>query len=106
MVTIQENKSNSSVKLSSTYLINTSELTIDASSLINKGEEISRLKKEISKLLEEISRVDKKLSNKAFVDKAPEHVINKEEKKKKEHRKVLCMHISFILHARTLHIIN
>lgn len=84
MVTIQENKSNSSIKLSSTYLINTSELTIDASSLINKDEEISRLTKEISKLLEEISRVDKKLSNNAFVDKAPEHVINKEEKKKKE----------------------
>ena len=84
MVTIQEHKSNSSVKLSSTYLINTSELTIDASSLINKDEEISRLTKEISKLLEEISRVDKKLSNNAFVDKAPQHVINKEEKKKKE----------------------
>jgi valyl-tRNA synthetase len=44
--------------------------------LIDTGAEKARLSKEIDKAQAEIDKIDKKLSNKAFTDKAPEKVVN------------------------------
>jgi len=44
--------------------------------LIDKGAEKARLTKEAEKAQTEIDKIDKKLSNKAFTDKAPEKVVN------------------------------
>lgn len=44
--------------------------------LIDKGAETARLTKEAEKAQSEIDKIDKKLSNKAFTDKAPEKVVN------------------------------
>ena len=44
--------------------------------LIDKGAEQARLTKEAEKAQAEIDKIDKKLSNKAFTDKAPEKVVN------------------------------
>ncbi len=44
--------------------------------LIDKGAEQARLTKEAEKAQFEIDKIDKKLSNKAFTDKAPEKVVN------------------------------
>ena len=52
--------------------------------LIDKDKEIERLKKEEKKLIGEIERLDKKLSNKNFVDKAPEKVVEGEREKYKK----------------------
>ncbi|MEP3890505.1 MAG: valine--tRNA ligase [Hellea sp.] len=44
--------------------------------LIDKGAETARLTKEADKAQAEIDKIDKKLSNPAFTDKAPEKVVN------------------------------
>jgi valyl-tRNA synthetase len=44
--------------------------------LIDKTAEKARLTKEAEKAQAEIDKIDKKLSNKAFTDKAPEKVVN------------------------------
>ena len=44
--------------------------------LIDLGAERARLEKEIGKAQAEIEKIDKKLSNPAFTDKAPEKVVN------------------------------
>lgn len=44
--------------------------------LIDLGAEKARLEKEIAKAKDEIEKIDKKLSNPAFTDKAPEKVVN------------------------------
>jgi len=44
--------------------------------LIDKSAEKARLTKEADKAQAEIDKIDKKLSNKAFTDKAPEKVVN------------------------------
>ncbi len=48
---------------------------------INKEQELTRLTKEIEKLKGEIVRIENKLSNEAFITKAPEQVIAKEREK-------------------------
>ena len=52
--------------------------------LIDFKAERARLTKEIEKLQIEIDKVDKKLGNAAFVDKAPEHVINLQKERRAE----------------------
>lgn len=49
--------------------------------LIDKDAELARLNKEIQRLQGEVARVGGKLSNAAFVDKAPPAVIEKERAK-------------------------
>lgn len=61
------------------------EVYLPLSGLIDIGQEISRLEKELKKLDAEVERVDKKLANKGFVDKAPEHVIEEEKEKQKDY---------------------
>lgn len=48
---------------------------------INKEQELTRLTKEIEKLKGEIVRIEHKLSNEAFITKAPEQVMLKSGKK-------------------------
>ncbi|OFI06115.1 valine--tRNA ligase [Clostridium acetireducens DSM 10703] len=57
--------------------------------LVDVEKEIERLNKEKEKLEKEIERVEKKLSNKGFVDKAPEAVVNKEREKGEKYKEML-----------------
>lgn len=57
--------------------------------LIDREKELERLKKEEKKLLGEIERLDKKLSNKNFVERAPEQVVQKERDKHAKYSKLL-----------------
>ncbi|MBP9630466.1 MAG: hypothetical protein KBE03_08350, partial [Leptotrichiaceae bacterium] len=52
--------------------------------LIDKEKEIEKLEKDIEKAEKELDRVLGKLSNEAFVSKAPQEVIQKENAIKKE----------------------
>lgn len=61
------------------------EIYLPLAGLINKEEEIARLEKELNKLNQEVERVQKKLSNPNFVEKAPEHIVDKEREKEKEY---------------------
>ena len=53
---------------------------------INKEAELARLTKEIEKYQNEVKRIENKLSNEAFVAKAPEAVIAKEREKQSEYQ--------------------
>lgn len=57
---------------------------IPVDGLVDFGAERARLTKEIEKLQGEIDKVDKKLGNAAFVDKAPEKVINLQKDRRTE----------------------
>lgn len=61
------------------------EIYLPLAGLINREEEIARLEKELEKLNQEVQRVQKKLSNPNFVEKAPEHVVEKEREKEKDY---------------------
>ena len=52
--------------------------------LVNKDQEISKLNKRLEELNKLIFSIEKKLSNKEFVSKAPENVINGEKNKLKD----------------------
>ncbi|WP_311537169.1 valine--tRNA ligase [uncultured Anaerococcus sp.] len=57
--------------------------------LMDYNKERARLKDEIKKLESEIKRAEGKLSNKGFVDKAPEAVVNKEREKLEGYKDLL-----------------
>jgi len=57
--------------------------------LIDMEKELLRLKKEKKKLEDEVERASKKLINKGFLDKAPEHLIKEEEDKKTKYEEML-----------------
>ena len=52
---------------------------------IDKNLEVSRLQKEIDRLNLELVKVEEKLSNKSFVEKAPEKIVNSQKEKRKEY---------------------
>ncbi|MSS76307.1 MAG: valine--tRNA ligase [Methyloglobulus sp.] len=56
-------------------------ILIPMAGLIDKGAELARLDKEIQRIQADLPRVEGKLSNPAFVDKAPADVIEKEKAK-------------------------
>jgi valyl-tRNA synthetase len=60
------------------------EVFIPLKGLIDIDKEIARLEKEVAVLDKELARVDGKLSNSAFIDKAPVDVIEKERAKQAE----------------------
>lgn len=70
-------------------LIGATELMIPMAGLINKEAELARLAKEIDRLQKECGRIEGKLSNEAFVAKAPEAVIGKEREKLAEYKNQL-----------------
>lgn len=57
--------------------------------LVDIAKEIERLQKEKEKLIKEVERVEKKLSNKGFVDKAPQKVIEEEKEKQVKYKTML-----------------
>lgn len=62
-------------------LVGNVEVLVPMAGFINKETELARLNKEIEKMINEIKRIEGKLSNEAFVAKAPEAVIAKEREK-------------------------
>ena len=75
--------------LSATALVGDMEVLVPMAGLIDKGAELARLDKEIARLQGEVQRVGGKLSNAAFVDKAPAEVIEKERAKLAEAEQAL-----------------
>ncbi len=75
--------------LSATALVGEMEVLVPMAGLIDKGAELARLDKEIQRLQGEVQRVGGKLSNAAFVDKAPAEVIEKERAKLAEAEQAL-----------------
>ena len=71
-------------KLVGFKLVETTEIYIPLADLINKEKEIAKLEKDIEKTQKELDRVLGKLSNEAFVSKAPQAVIDKENAIKEE----------------------
>lgn len=71
----------SEAPFSVTKLVGGTELLIPMAGFIDKATELARLTKELEKLNGEIARIENKLSNEAFVVKAPEQVIAKEREK-------------------------
>ena len=70
-------------------VIDGAEILIPMEDLIDFEAEILRLESEKSKLEKEVDRVEKKLSNKKFVDKAPEKIVNEERAKGEKYREML-----------------
>jgi valyl-tRNA synthetase len=62
-------------------LVGSLKLLIPIARLIDKTAELARLDKEIQRIQNDLPRVEGKLSNPAFVDKAPAEVIEKEKTK-------------------------
>jgi len=75
--------------LSATALVGELEVLVPMAGLIDKDAELARLDKEIQRLQGEVQRVGGKLSNAAFVDKAPPAVIDKERAKLAEAEQAL-----------------
>jgi len=67
--------------MSAMQLVGKMEVHLPLAGFIDKDAEIARLDKEIAKLQQEIERTEKKLSNEAFVSKAPAAVVAKEQAK-------------------------
>ncbi len=67
-------------------LVGNTELLVPMAGFINKEAELARLIKEIEKYQNEVKRIEGKLSNEAFVAKAPEAVIAKEREKMAEYQ--------------------
>jgi valyl-tRNA synthetase len=66
---------------SATALVGEMKVLIPMAGLIDVAAEVARLTKEIDKARAEVQRVEAKLANPAFVDKAPEAVVQKERDK-------------------------
>lgn len=71
-------------KLVGFKLVETTEIYIPLADLIDKEKEIAKLEKDIEKTQKELDRVLGKLSNEAFISKAPQAVIDKENAIKEE----------------------
>lgn len=75
--------------MSATALVGQMEILVPMAGLIDKAAEIARLKKESNKLEQDISKTETKLSNPAFVDKAPADVVEKERARISENKQAL-----------------
>ena len=67
--------------ISASTVVDELELLIPMQNLIDKDTELARLKKELTKLEQEIQRAENKLNNPAFINNAPEDVVQKEQEK-------------------------
>ena len=81
---VQVLAANETVPLAVAKLVGNAELLVPMAGFINKEAELARLTKEIEKYQNEVKRIENKLSNEAFVAKAPEAVIAKEREKQAE----------------------
>ena len=71
-------RKNDAVPESATALVGNLEILIPMAGLIDKHEESQRINREITKLMKETMSAENKLSNPAFVDRAPADVVEKE----------------------------
>lgn len=72
-----------------TAVITGAEIVLPLEGLIDFEKEIARLEKEKEKWEKEVNLVQKKLSNKGFVEKAPEKVVADERRKEEEYKEKL-----------------
>ena len=68
-----------------TAVVSGAEIYLPLEGLIDFEKEISRLEKELEKWESEVALVEKKLSNKGFVDNAPEKIVAEERRKQTEY---------------------
>ena len=83
---VQVLAANETAPLAVAKLVGNAELLVPMAGFINKEAELTRLTKEIEKYQNEVKRIENKLSNEAFVAKAPEAVIAKEREKQAEYQ--------------------
>lgn len=83
--TLEINRSISPPDKALSIVITGAEIYLPLGGLIDIQQELDRLNKELESLDFEVERVQKKLSNKGFVDKAPENVIASEREKEKDY---------------------
>ena len=76
-------------KLAKNAVIPGAQIFVPLTELVNIDEEIAKMEKEAEQLESEVARSEKKLSNKGFVDHAPEAVVNKEKAKKEDYESQL-----------------
>ncbi|WP_283678599.1 valine--tRNA ligase [Lentilactobacillus sp. Marseille-Q4993] len=72
-------------KLSMSAVITDATIYVPLAELVDLNEEKSRIEKEVSKFESEVTRSEKKLSNKKFVDNAPDDVVAKEKEKQADY---------------------
>ena len=72
---------NESAPAASATLVGKLEILVPLAGVIDKDAELARLTKEMQKLDKDLERLRGKLSNSAFIDKAPEAVVDKERAK-------------------------
>ncbi len=77
---------NDEAPMSATTLIGNMEILVPMAGLIDKDAEIARLTKESTKLEQDIIKTETKLSNAAFVEKAPAEVVANERARIAEHK--------------------
>ena len=70
-------------------VVGKSEIFLPMSELVDREKELERLNKEVEKVLSEIKLAESKLSNKGFVDNAPEKLVEEEREKKKTYEIML-----------------
>ncbi|GGH68681.1 valine--tRNA ligase [Compostibacillus humi] len=68
-----------------TAVVTGAEIFLPLEGLIDLDKEIERLEQELEKWTKEVERVQKKLSNKNFVEKAPEAIVEEERRKEKDY---------------------
>ncbi|MBC7332784.1 MAG: valine--tRNA ligase, partial [Synergistetes bacterium] len=64
------------------------EIFMPLGDLIDIEKEVARLKLRLQEVMDEISRVEAKLSNTDFIEKAPQHVVEKERAKLQEFQEI------------------
>ncbi len=74
---------------SATALVGDMKLLIPMAGLIDKAAELARLGKEINKLAGLLEKGEKKLANPAYVEKAPSHIVAREQQRVSEMRATL-----------------
>ena len=70
-------------------VLDRAEIFIPLKELIDFKKELERLEKEREKLEGELKRVSGKLSNKSFISKAPEKVVNEEKAKEEKYQEMM-----------------
>lgn len=80
-VKIFDKKEKHAVENAVVLVLSEAEVVIPMASMIDLQAERQKLKKEIEKMQADVSRLEKMLSNKAFLDKAPSAVVGKERNK-------------------------
>ncbi len=81
------------------------EICLPLAGIMNLEEELNRLAQKKKKLEQELERVEKQLTNKGFLENAPEHLIRREREKQEEYREdydLICQRyqqISSALHS-------